>query len=373
VFVPVAGGVPIPGFQLVQCLGKGGFGEVWQATGPGGFAIALKFIRLGAPSGEVELSSLELMKKVRHPNLLGQFGAWEREGLLIVGMELAEGNLQVRLAKAVEQGQPGIPAEELLEYLADAARGIDYLNEPRPQDDQPEGIQHRDIKPGNLLLVGGCVKVGDFGLVKLLNSQSQGNPDTLTVTYAAPEVLNGLASPRSDQYSLAISYCQLRGNRVPYRGAALEIMAGHLLSPPDLSMLPLPERSVVARALAKAPEERWPSCRAFVQALAAVARENPVPPLSLPLPTPAPDTAEWVKMKLQANPDALPKPQPPRLSRQERDQRATNQFLGLMLLVLVSCGIALFFLQSQTISEFLSDLFGDKTQQTTPATSSWKN
>jgi serine/threonine protein kinase len=262
VFVPVAGGVPIPGFQLVQCLGKGGFGEVWQATGPGGFAIALKFIRLGAPSGEVELGSLELMKKIRHPNLLGQFGAWEREGLLIVGMELAEGNLQVRLARAVEQGQPGIPAEELLEYLADAARGIDYLNEPRPQDDQPEGIQHRDIKPGNLLLVGGCVKVGDFGLVKLLNSQAQDNPDTLTVTYAAPEVLNGLASPRSDQYSLAISYCQLRGNRVP---------------------------------------------------------------------------------------------------------------LGLMLLVLVSCGIALFFLQSQTISEFLSDLFGGKTQQTTPATSSWKN
>jgi serine/threonine protein kinase len=372
-FVPIEGGIPIPGFQLVRCLGKGGFGEVWQATGPGGFAIAMKFIRLAAPSGDVELQSLELMKKIRHPNLLGQFGAWERDGLLIVAMELADGNLQVRLANAVAQGLPGIPTEELLPYLADAARGIDYLNEPRPEEGQPQGIQHRDIKPSNLLLVGGCIKVGDFGLVKLLNNPVNSNTDTLTVTYAAPECLNGLASPRSDQYSLAISYCQLRSNRVPYRGTALEIMAGHLLSPPDLSMLPLAERSVVARALAKNPEERWPSCRAFVQALAAVAGENLGSVLPPPPHTSAPDTAEWVRKKLQAKPDALPKPQPPRLSRKDREERAAMQFFGLVFLVVMTCGLSLVVLQSQTLRDFLSELFSTRTEQTTPASSFGKD
>jgi serine/threonine protein kinase len=367
----VEGGIPVPGFQLVRCLGKGGFGEVWQATGPGGFAIAMKFIRLGAPSGEVELRSLHLMKKVRHPNLLGQFGAWEQDGMLLVAMELADGNLQGRLAKAVSQGQPGIPAEELIPYMADAARGIDYLNEPRPEDGQPQGIQHRDIKPGNLLLVGGCVKVGDFGLVKLLNNPVHSNTDTLTVSYAPPECLNGLSSPRSDQYSLAVSFCQLRGNRVPYRGTSLEIMAGHLLSPPDLGMLPLAERPVVARALAKDPEERWPSCRAFVQALAGAVGENLGPVLPAAPHTPTPDTAEWVKLKLQEKKALLPEPQQPRLSKQDREERATKQFIGLVLIVLVTCGVTLLLTQAQTIGEFFGSLFSVKTEQTPPPSSTW--
>jgi serine/threonine protein kinase len=362
--VPVEGGVPVSGFQLVRCLGKGGFGEVWQATGPGGFAIALKFIRMDAASSDVEVRSLEVMKKIRHPNLLGQFGAWEREGMLIIGMELADGNLQGRLAEAVAEGLPGVPAGELLGYMADAARGIDYLNEPRPADGQPAGVQHRDIKPGNLLLVGGCVKVGDFGLAKLLNHPAQNTSNNMTVSYAAPECLDGSASPRSDQYSLAVSYCQLRGNRLPFRGDPLKIMAGHLMAAPDLGMLPPAERPPVERALAKKPEDRWPSCRAFVEALAAAVGEAPGP---VPRPAKSPrKTTRESALVLQAMTRPTPRPRPRKLSRRERKERETMRVVGLLFLTLVTSVLALLIFQSPGAREFLADLVLPRGEKSPP-------
>src|SRR5262249_31841856 len=76
----------------------------------------------------------------------------------------------------------------------------------------------------------------------------------------------------SDQYSLAVTYCHLRTGRLPFTGSAARLMAGHVSQPPDLDMLPEPERVVVERALAKEPTRRWPSCRAFAEALSATAQ-----------------------------------------------------------------------------------------------------
>src|SRR3954471_13491248 len=65
-FVLAPGVRPLPEYELVQMLGRGGFGEVWRASGPGGFDVALKFIALGGQAGRVEMRSLELMKNIRH-------------------------------------------------------------------------------------------------------------------------------------------------------------------------------------------------------------------------------------------------------------------------------------------------------------------
>src|SRR5262249_55204931 len=153
------------------------------------------------------------------------------------------------------------PQRELLEYMREAAKGIDHLNEL--------GIQHRDIKPQNFLLVGGGLKVADFGLAKILESSFVSNSGAMTPGYAAPEFFKGENRPRADQFSLGMTYCYLRGGRLPFSGHAMQIMFAHLHEDPDLSMIPEPERPAVLRALAKQPDERWPNCREFVGALHA--------------------------------------------------------------------------------------------------------
>jgi formylglycine-generating enzyme required for sulfatase activity len=274
-----AGQRPLPEYELVHRLGRGGFGEVWKATGPGGFGVALKFIRLGDQAGRVETRSLELMRDIRHAHLLALFGAWQRDDYLIVAMELGDRTLLDLLRQAQGQGLPGIPGDKLLEYMREAAKGIDYLNEPHHPSGSGAlvGIQHKDIKPQNLLLVGGTVKVADYGLAKMLEHTATSTSGGVTPAYAAPELLGGRVTRWSDQYGLAVSYCQLRGGRLPFEGTAMQIMAGHATEPPDLTMLPEAERPVVARALAKQPDERWPNCREFAEALAGSVRAGAEP------------------------------------------------------------------------------------------------
>ena len=96
----------------------------------------------------------------------------------------------------------------------------------------------------------------------------------MTPHYAAPELIEGRISPRSDQYSLAVTYVQLRTGQLPFRGPVAEVLLRHLHGEPDLSGLPAGECATVARALAKRPEDRWPSCRAFVKGLEQAARDR---------------------------------------------------------------------------------------------------
>ena len=262
---------PVPGYRLIERLGRGGFGIVWKAEGPGGFKVALKFVPLAEQVGPVELRALQIIREIRHPHLLATFGSWQSDDTLIIAMELAERTLLDRFRESIGQGFKGIPAPEIFEHFLDAAKGIDYLNEPRYPSGggEPQGIQHRDIKPQNLLLVGGSVKVADFGLARFLEHSQTGHTGSLTPSYAAPEFFDRKTSSQSDQYSLAVAYCHLRGGRLPFEGSLAEVMAGHVMRPPDLSMLPEEEREAVGRALAKVPRDRWPSCRAFVHALSS--------------------------------------------------------------------------------------------------------
>jgi WD40 repeat protein/serine/threonine protein kinase len=294
------GTVPVDGYVLEARLGRGGFGEVWQASGPGGFKVAMKFIRLEESAGTVESRSLELTKQLKHPNLLAQFGAWEKDGFLIIAMELGNGTLYDRLKADASRGLSGIARPDLLEYMREAAKAIDYLN--------GQNIQHRDIKPQNLLLVGTGVKVADFGLAKLLENTVNSASGSMTPAYAAPEFFNGQATRWSDQYCLAVAYCQLRGHQLPFTGNAAQVVAGHLTRAPDLSMLPDEERPVVARALSKEPNRRWPSCLAFVEALHGAAVTQHAGHAAPPAFPPSAGISATTKLPQAQIPTERPKP-----------------------------------------------------------------
>lgn len=250
---------PLPGYSLAKRLRRGGFGEIWKAIGPGDIPVALKIIPCNEKIESGESRAIQAIKDIRHPHLISIFGAWHSDAWLVIGMELAEGNLLDRLMLARQNGQQGIEKPQLLNWIGQAAQAVDFLHE--------QGLHHRDIKPQNLLLLSNQVKVGDFGLIRVMHEGINQHSGTLTVSYAAPEYFRGEAFPQSDQYSLAITWYQLRTGKLPFQGNPEEVITGHLNGDPDLTDIPELEQKIVAKALAKKPEERWESCQSFVGAL----------------------------------------------------------------------------------------------------------
>ena len=262
---------PIAGYRLIAPLGTGGFGEVWKCEAPGGIFKAIKFVygNLNSLDGdavraEQEKKALERIKEVRYPFVLSMDRIDEVGGELVIVMELADKSLHDCLQEAQANGMVGIPREELLCYLRDAAEGLDFLNDHFK-------LQHLDVKPRNLFVIADRVKVADFGLVKgLERSSSSGLMGGVSPLYAAPETFSGKLSRNTDQYSLAIVYMELLTGQRPFNGKNIRQLAiQHMTEEPDLRALPERDRPVVARALAKDPAKRYPNCTAFVRALAA--------------------------------------------------------------------------------------------------------
>ena len=224
-----AGVEPIPGYTLVRMLGRGGFGEVWEALAPGGVHVALKFIRLDTTEAGLEERALEVIRNIRHPHLLDVQFAVRVADCLVIAMPLCERSLMDRLRECQAQGLAGLPRDELLGDMDDLAQALDFLNEPRHAIGDGGGlvgVQHRDVKPHNAFLVGGSARLADFGLAKVLEASGASHSGSMSPHYVAPEVIDGRVSQWSDQYSLAVTYYS-----APHRAAAVR---GRLGLPGDL-------------------------------------------------------------------------------------------------------------------------------------------
>src|SRR6516164_8596348 len=251
---------PIPGYRLIEPLGNGGFGEVWKCVAPGGLFKAIKFVYgnlnsldMDGARAEQELRALERIKEVRHPFVLSLDRIEIVEGELVIVMELADRSLHDLFVECQASGLVGIPRDALLRYVRDAAEALDHMNEKH-------NLQHLDIKPRNLFLVSDRVKVADFGLVKHLERSGVSGLGGVTPLYAPPETFSGNISGRSDQYSLAIVYQELLTGQRPFNGKNPRTLAQqHIHEQPELRSLPEAERPIVARALAKDPDKRFPN------------------------------------------------------------------------------------------------------------------
>jgi len=262
---------PIPGYRLIEPIGQGGYGEVWKCEAPGGLLKAIKFVPETAdglddepgPASE-EFRSIQYIKSLRHPFLLGMERVELIDRELVIVMELADRSLKDVLDQRREAGHAGLERRELLGYLREAADVLDLLN-------VQHGLQHLDVKPGNLFVVAGHVKVADFGLVSSLHERGKAGTLAVTPIYAAPEIYAGRVSPHCDQYSLAIVYMELLTGQLPFQGkSARQLALLHSSKEPDLSALLEVERPIVAKALSKDPGERHPCCRALIDALEQV-------------------------------------------------------------------------------------------------------
>ncbi|MFO1063923.1 MAG: protein kinase [Pirellulales bacterium] len=258
-----AGYEPIPGYVLRQRLGAGGYGEVWSADAPGGLQKAVKLVygSLDQHRASSELKSLQRIRQVHHPFLLSIERIEVIDGQLIIVSELAESSLMECFHAARRRQLQGIPRDQLLDFMRDAADALDYLS-------QKHDLQHLDVKPGNLLLMADRIKVADFGLIKDIHDPNVSMVSGLTPSHAAPEIFEGRPDRLSDLYSLAIVYEEMLTGKLPFDGkTAGELARQHLHQPPNLEPLPPADRRVVARALSKHPLDRYPSCKAFIEEL----------------------------------------------------------------------------------------------------------
>ncbi len=288
---------PLPGYRLLERLGGGGFGEVWKCEAPGGLLKAIKFVHgdLRASGendrrAEQELKALSRVKTVRHPYILSLERYDIIDGQLMIVMELADRNLWDRFKECRARGLPGIPREELLDYLEESAEALDLMNIEYQ-------LQHLDIKPQNIFLIHNHVKVADFGLVKDLEGMRASMTGGITPVYAAPETFDGWVSRYCDQYSLAIVYQELLTGQRPFTGNNVrQLILQHMQAPPNVEPLPPADRPAIARALSKTPGDRFPSCRELVAALksgesnaASIENRVAVPPAATTVRSPGTD------------------------------------------------------------------------------------
>lgn len=265
-------------WEKIRRIGSGAFGDVWEARSPGSAPFAVKVIKskISKPAQKRELGALKLFEsgRLRHAFVLQVFRWWYQDGLLHIAMELADCSLKEELERVIKTGKKGFDAADVETLMREAATTLDFLNLERD-------IFHRDIKPANMLLMNGHLKLGDFGLSRLVEQLDlMSTIGAGTPTYMAPEIIEGKQKLGCDQYSLACTYFKLRTNRELFRGNPVQVRKQQLSSPPILTGFDLSpqEQAALERALRKRSEERFPSCREFVEALIRRAPERIVDP-----------------------------------------------------------------------------------------------
>jgi serine/threonine protein kinase len=272
-----AGSEPIPGYRITQRLGEGGFGEVWAATAPNGKDVALKFIDCkGKQSTAIaqEIRMMRCIKDMRHPNFIRLHDICTCPPFIIIIMERADGSLKDLHNIYREETGRNVPFDHLLELMQQAAEALDYLAEVKLHEfSWTDGcVQHCDVKPSNLLILNETLKVADFGLCTTAKRAGAAQGFRGTPPYAAPELYTGRPTSRTDQYGLAVTYCELCiGPRAFVTDRPLDSLT-HEGSAVDLSKVRDCEFPTLARALSDRWTDRFPSCKDFVAALKRAVR-----------------------------------------------------------------------------------------------------
>ncbi|MCA0155146.1 serine/threonine protein kinase [Tsukamurella sp. M9C] len=265
-------------YRLVRLLGRGGMGEVYLAHDTvKGRDVALKLLHAGVAQDpgfrERFTNESRTAARLSDPHVIPIHDYGDIDGTLYLDMRLVDGS---NLAELVAAGP--LPPERAVDLVTQVASALDSAH--------LQGLVHRDVKPANVQVTpSGFAYLLDFGLVVV------GDADRLTSAglfvgsqaYAAPERFDGGgATPAGDVYSLACVLYELLVGRPPFAASSIsEMMRHHLLSaPPRASAdaprpVPVALDAVIAKGMAKRPEDRYPTCGSLARAATAALQSTP--------------------------------------------------------------------------------------------------
>ena len=356
-------GATVAGYRIQSLIGRGGMSIVYLAEHVQlGRQVALKLLAPGLSADpefrERFVHESRRAAEVDHPNVVPIFDAGEADGQLFIAMRYIEGcDLKTLIGR---EGSLGVG--RTLFILEQAADGLDAAHD--------RNLIHRDVKPANILIAEPSERVylTDFGVVK--HTAAQGLTKTGfflgTVDYAAPEQIEGLpVDARTDVYALGCVLYECLVGQAPFvRDGELAVLHAHLVQPPPVlsSALQVPKGldAVIARALAKVKDDRYPTCGELIAAArqAALARRSTSVPVVVAdaaavavagsEPTederePAPAAAEVGGPSEATVPPAAPPPrvaQPPPAAPPERVGRRGRLFLPLIVGIAVVAALA---------------------------------
>jgi eukaryotic-like serine/threonine-protein kinase len=258
-------------YVLEREIGRGGMAAVYLAEDRKHHRhVAIKVLHPElclAVGAERFLQEIEILSSLSHPHILPLFDSGEAERQLYYVMPFVDGgSLRTRL-----EHERKLPQDEALRIAREVADALSYAHS--------KGVIHRDIKPENILLSSGHALLSDFGIARTLAEISQrltvtgfalGTPLYMSLEQAAGErEIDG----RSDIYSLGCVLFEMLTGDPPYAASSAQHVVARRLADPVPSVrsvlpaIPTPVENAVTRALAKAPEERFPSAAAFMEAL----------------------------------------------------------------------------------------------------------
>jgi serine/threonine protein kinase len=269
--------IRVTGYRIEARVGRGGMGTVYRAEQLSlGRKVALKILTPElATDGtfrERFLHESRIAAAIDHPNVIPIYEAGEDGGLLYIAMRYVEGSDLATLLEREGRLEP----TRAIAIISQVAEALDAAH--------ARGLVHRDVKPANILLAPAAPGSGehcylcDFGLIKEMDAETALTATDQfvgTVPYVAPEQIQGRAiDGRTDVYSLGCVIFQCLTGSVPYEGRTdVEVVFAHLRDPPPpvstrAPGLPPALDRVLARAMAKAKEDRYLTCSALVDAVA---------------------------------------------------------------------------------------------------------
>lgn len=279
-------------YQLGRLLAVGGMAEIYLAreTGIAGFERWVVIKRI-LPQFEADaefvrmfLDEARLAATLQHPNVVQVFAVDEHEGLHYLAMEYLHGYDLGRVLTRASAAKRRLPLEQALTIVHGAAAGLHHAHESRGIDGKPNGVVHRDVSPGNIVITfDGSVKLVDFGIAKAIARGTKTAEGTIKgkVSYMSPEQCRGRAiDRRSDIFSLGIVLWELTTGRKLFKGASEFMIANQLLNeeiPRPSSRVdnyPPALEALVMRMLGSDPDDRPATTRQVQLDIEELARDR---------------------------------------------------------------------------------------------------